>query len=124
MITIDGTNYDIGVISITRKASHKLESLGTTMDLKKHYDIQGTYYDYEVEFYTRKMNVAQYDLLYDALTTPVESHEVTLPYGQSTITFNARTQVANDKLLSYYSTKKKWGSLKVTFEALEPEKEA
>ena len=124
MITIDGTDYDVGVISVTRKVSQKVENLGTTMDLKKHYDVQGTYYDYEVEFYTRKMNVAQYDLLYDALTTPVESHVVTLPYAQTTITINARTSVANDKLLSYFSTKRKWGSLKVTFEALEPEKEA
>ena len=77
MITIDNNQYDVGIVKITRKASQKIESLGTTMDLHKHYDIQGTYYDYEVEIATRKLSITDYDNLYELLTTPVESHTVT-----------------------------------------------
>lgn len=124
MITIDGTNYDVGIVKITRKASQKLENLGTTMDLRKHYDVRGTYYDYDVEFATKHMNLTAYDNLYEALTTPQESHEVTLPYGQSTITFDARISVASDVLINSFTNFKKWGSIKVTFEALTPQKEA
>lgn len=124
MITIDGVNYSVGIIKITRKASQKIENIGITLDLRKHYDIQGTYYDYEVELATQHMNVAEYDRLYEILTTPVESHMVILPYGQSTLNFEARISVASDSLVKNFSTFKKWGTLKVTFEALEPQKEA
>lgn len=124
MITIDNNTYEVGIIKITRKASQNIESLGTTLDLRKHYDIRGTYYDYEVEFATTRLQVADYDNLYEVLTTPTESHTVTLPYGQDTLTFEARVSVASDSLISSYTNLKKWGTLKVTFEALTPQKEA
>lgn len=124
MITIDNTTYNVGIIKITRQASQKLESLGTTLDLRKHYDIKGTYYDYEVELATKQMNVTDYDSLYEVLTTPQESHTVTMPYGQSTITFEARVSVTSDSLINKFALLRKWSSLKVTFEALTPQKEA
>lgn len=124
MITIDNTSYDVGIIKITRKATQDIDKLGTTMDLRKHYDIKGTYYDYEVELATYKMQLAEYDSLYEILTTPQESHTVTLPYGQSTLTFEARVSVASDSLIKSFTAFRKWSSLKVTFEALTPQKEA
>ena len=124
MITIDNNTYNVGIIKITRKASQNMESLGTTLDLRKHYDIRGTYYDYDVELATSKMRVTDYDNLYEVLTTPQESHTVTMPYGQGTITFEARVSVANDILVKSFNNFKKWGTLKVTFEALTPQKEA
>jgi len=124
LVVIDGNEFEIGIIKITRRASFSQESLGITMDLKKHYDVKGTYYDYDVEFFTKNMNVVDYDNLYELLTLPQESHTVTLPYGQSTITFEAKVTVAQDDLLFKYTPKTKWGGIKVTFEALEPQKEA
>lgn len=114
MITIDTNTYDVGVIKITRKASMKTEALGTTLDLVKHYDIKGTYYDYEVEMATSHMNVTDYDNLYEALTTPT-THTVTLPYGQTTLTFEARVTVASDSLIKSFSALKKWRNVKDNF---------
>lgn len=124
MITIDNNTYNVGIIKITRKASQKIENLGTTLNLRKHYDIKGTYYDYEIQVATQHMNVADYDSLYEILTAPQESHTVTMPYGQTTITFDARVSVASDVLVNSYTTFKKWGTLKITIEALTPQKEA
>lgn len=124
MITIDDVTYKVGIIKITRTASQKLESLGTTLDLRKHYDVKGTYYDYEVELATNNLDVGTYDELYEVLTNPQESHVVTMPYGQSSITFEARVSVASDSLVKNYNIFKKWGSIKVKFEALTPQKEA
>lgn len=124
LVTIDNTSYDVGVIRITRKASQKVESLGTTLDLRKHYDVKGTYYDYEVEFHPRKMSRDDYDTLYEVLTDATESHVVTLPYGQTTITFEARVTTTDDVMLAKYGNKVYWGGIKVTFEALTPQKEA
>lgn len=124
MITIDGNTYDVGIIKITRKQSMKADFIGTTMDLRKHYDVQGTYYDYDVELATTHMNVADYDSLYQVVTEPVESHTVTLPYGQSDLTFEAKTSASQDVLVSRFGGIKKWGKLKITFEALTPQREA
>lgn len=124
MITIDNNSYNVGIKKITRKASQKIENLGTTLNLRKHYDIKGTYYDYEVEIATQHMNVTDYDNLYEVLTNPQESHIVTMPYGQNSITFEARVSVASDVLVKSYTTFKKWGTLKITLEALTPQKEA
>ncbi|MBQ8298667.1 MAG: hypothetical protein IJX99_02185 [Clostridia bacterium] len=123
MIIIDGQTFDVGITKITRKASQSAESLGTTLDGKKHYDVKGTYYDYDVTFNTRAMNVVAYDRLYELITEPVEHHTVTIPYGQSTITFLARTKVGNDTLKFNYTNAKKWGGFTVTFESLEPQRE-
>lgn len=118
MIRIDNNEFDVGVIKITRKASMKTESLGTTLDLRKHYDVRGTYYDYEVEVATSHMNVAEYDELYEVLTAPQESHTVTLPYGQSTLTFEARVSVASDVLIRSFSALKKWRNIEDNIRSL------
>lgn len=112
MITIDNNTYNVGVMKITRKAQMKTESLGTTLDLRKHYEVKGTYYDYEVEFATARMNVDEYDELYELLTTPQESHTVTLPYGQTELTFEARVQIAGDALIKSLTPLKKWRNTK------------
>lgn len=115
LITIDSTTYDVGVIRITRKASQKVESLGTTLDLTKHYDVKGTYFDYEVEFYPRKMSLVDYDALYEVLTDPTDSHTVTLPYAQANLTFLARVTASEDVMISRLGTKTKWRKYKSKF---------
>ena len=124
MIIIDNETYDVGIVKITRKVSMDADSIGTTLDGRKHYNVNGTYFDYDVQFNTKAMNVAQYDALYEKLVEPVEYHEVTLPYGQSMITFIAKTKVGNDSLIHNFASLKKWGGFTVTFEALEPQREA
>ena len=124
LLTIDNDTFEVGIVKITRKASQAKESLGTTLDLRKHYDVIGTYFDYDVQLNLKAMNVAEYDSLYELLTEPVEYHNVTLPYGQSTITFKANVKVAEDSLVRNFNQMKRWSGFKVTFEALEPQKEA
>lgn len=124
MIIIDGQTFDVGISKITRKISISKESLGTTLDGRKHYDVKGTYYDYDVTFNTRAMNISEYDRLYELITEPVEFHKVTMPYGQATITFLAHTKAGNDTITFNYTNARKWGGFTVTFESLEPQREA
>lgn len=124
MITIDGETYNVGIVKVTRKVSMDADYNGITLDGRKHYNVKGTYFDYDVQFNTRAMNVAQYDALWSKLVEPVEYHTVTLPYAQSTITFIAKLKVGNDSLVHKFSQLKKWGGFTATFEALEPQMEA
>lgn len=118
-IEIDGEKFDVGIVNITRKASLITRNLGETLDGISHVQAVGTRYDYEVTFLTKRMNVAEYDRLYELLTSPVDSHIVTMPYGQSTITFNATVSTGSDSIVFDYTNLRRWNQLKVNFEALE-----
>ena len=122
MITIDGQTFRIGIIKITRKASLNRESHGTTLDGRKHYDALGTYFDYDVTIDTKAINVKEYDRLYEVITKPVEYHIVTMPYGQDEISFKAMIKTSNDSVIANYTNFRRWNGLKITFEALEPQK--
>lgn len=123
-IIIDGETFDVGVIKVTRKPRKEILTLGTTIDGTMHKTALGTYYDYEVEFAAKKMNVTEYDRLYEVVTAPIAEHEVTLPYGQSTITFKADIDVGNDSIISDYNNFRRWNSMKISFNSLEMQRVA
>ncbi len=122
LFKINDVTFDVGVINITRKPTIDRTKLGVTLDGVKHYKTNGTYYDYEITINTRHMNVTDYDKLYEILTAPVDYYMVTVPYGQSTKTIKAIVSAGNDSIIQNFSTLKKWGSLKIMIEALEPER--
>ena len=122
MITIDGQTFRVGIIKVTRKASLNRESHGTTLDGRKHYDALGTYFDYDVTIDTKAINIKEYDRLYEVITQPVEYHIVTMPYGQDEISFKAMIKTSNDSIIANYTNFRRWNGLKITFEALEPQK--
>lgn len=122
LFKINNVTFDVGVVNITRKPRIDRTELGTTLDGVKHYKTNGTYYDYEITINTRHMNVAEYDKLYEVLTAPVDSYMVTIPYGQTEKTLKAIVSAGNDNIIQNFSTLRKWGSLKITIEALELER--
>lgn len=122
MIKIDNETFNVGIVSVERQVSQNKISRGTTLDGIKHYDVLGTYYDYTITFNPKSMSLSEYDRLYEKITEPKEYFVVEVPYGQTTITFKANLSVGNDRMVSNYTNARKWGSLSVTFEALEPQK--
>lgn len=119
---INGRAYNVGAVSIIRKPSIDRIDLGKTMDGKKHNYPNGTYFDYEISINTRGMDLAEYDALFEAITNPVEYQTVTMPYGQTEITFDAVVKSGSDKLIANSEKYKKWGNLKFTVEAIKPQK--
>lgn len=121
VIKVDGYEFDVGIISIQRKA-RVLDgnNTGNTLSGRMIRDIIGTYYDYTVSFGTSKLSAVAYDALYELLTAPIESHSITVPYGQSTKTFNAYITEASDTLKSMSGSVNTWGSLSLDFTAMEP----
>lgn len=119
MITIDGQTFDVGIVNIERKATIEKELIGTTIDGANHYNTTGTRYDYDVTFATKKMNIEEYNRLYEVLTAPVDTHSVTMPYGQTTITFNASIVGASDNIIANYNNFRRWSELKISFDSAE-----
>lgn len=83
-------------------------------------DIIGTYYNYSMTLDTKELDVNSYDELYEALTAPVDSHKIKVPYGQGALIFDAYVSNVDDVLKFVRGGKNYWGDMSVSFVAMKP----
>ena len=125
--TLDGKTYNVFVPeSGIRRSGQVLdgENAGRTPSGAMIRDIIGTYYNYSIDLDTSQLDVAAYDELYEALSAPVDSHTLTIPYGQTTITFQAYVTRADDTLKTMDGCTNLWGGLTINFIAMKPQRRA
>ena len=119
---VDDKAYNVDVTSLKRSAAvMDGEKAGRTLDARMHSDIIGTFYNYSITLNTRGMDAADYDDLYELLTAPVNCHVLQVPYGQSTIEFEAYIANADDAL-KRIGTINVWADLTLNFIAMEPQR--
>jgi len=122
VFTIDGVAFDLSVISLKRKFSvTDTENSGRTTDMAMHRDIGGTFYNYEMQIERSRLDTDSYDQFYDIISTPVESHDLTFPYNQETLSFKAYVTNGEDTLMIRKGTNY-WSGLTVNFVAMEPQR--
>jgi hypothetical protein len=115
MITIDGTSYNIPVISIKRKADFLDKYAWRTLDGVLHRELIGVYFNYQLQL-GRTNDLSVYSALWDKLTEPVEFHTVTVPgIGGTTYTFTAYFSSVGDEMLKLKDNIGYWKSLTVHF---------
>lgn len=122
---VDGVSYNVIVPEGGLKRQGRVldgESVGRMLSGRMMRDIVGTYYNYAMQIDTRNLDVAQYDALYQVLSAPVDYHTVILPYGQSTLTFQAYVTNLDDELVLMQDGRNLWGNLSFTFVAMQPER--
>lgn len=124
-VTIDGTEYiGIGISSIRRNATIKEDgNSGWTIDGTYRRSITGTYYDYSMDFYSVNADGETqdlYDQLHEVLSQPVNSHEIVVPYGSETLTFDAYIESVTDSILRIRGDYVEWGKMSVTFKSITP----
>lgn len=124
---IDGKNYNIAVTDLKRSAAVlDGENAGRVKSGAMVRDIIGTYYNYSMTLDTSSISPSDYDELYNTVTAPVDSHNVTLPFGQSIISFKAYVSGAEDTLVKTKSATDDneaiWQGLTVTFTAMKPQR--
>lgn len=124
MLEIDGIEYGAIVTALTR--SFEVvdgENAGRTLDGNMHRDLIGTYYNYSVTVMTDRMTQAKYNQLYEVISSPTESHDIVVAYGNETLTFKAYiTQGTDDLLRQYSETNRYWGNLSFNFIAMKPQR--
>lgn len=121
VITIDGKEYNVGVVSLKRGAAVlDGKNAGRVLTGRMVRDIIGTYYNYDLTFGRSLLSPTDYDALYEVLTAPQKCHIITVPYGQGTKTFEAYVSNASDALLRMTDTMNLWGDLTIKFTAMEP----
>lgn len=123
---MDGKEYHVEVGELERSFSvTDTEQSGRTQDYAMHRDIIGTFYNYTMKVYPLTEYLDSYDEFYDAISNPnFESHEMTFPYNQETLTFQAYVNQGKDKLMSRKG-RNIWAlkdGLSLTFTAMEPQR--
>ena len=122
-IIMDGTEYPhIHVVSLKR--SFQIldgENAGRVMTGEMDRDVIGTYYNYSCEIDASGADREEYDRFYDAISAPVDSHAMVLPYGQQSISFNAYVTNGEDNLASMFGGND-WGNLSFNFIAMAPQR--
>lgn len=124
---LDGRAYNVEVEADSLERSFVVtdtEQSGRTEDYSMHRDIIGTFYNYSMKVYPKTNDLASYDGFYNAISDPnFESHEMTFPYGQDTLTFRAYVSQGKDKL-RIRNGRNIWGmdGLTLNFTAMEPQR--
>ena len=123
VVTIDDTSFDVGVEYIKRQA--RIEDGPNAGNSKRGdwiRDVYGTFYDYILAFDTSSgLSREDYDTMYGILTAPVEFHTLVVPYGQSTLSFEAGITGAEDNVI-LMDDGTVWGNLSITFRAKSPQR--
>ena len=124
-ITMDGIPYRLRVKLGTLGRSFRIEESERSAMVKsgeEFRDIIGTYYDYTMDVEPDPAAPEDYDAFFEAISAPVESHTVTLPYGQGTITYQAMVSAGEDKQRDKVAGVTRWTGLTVTFKAKKPQR--
>lgn len=124
-ITVDGTEYNIRMKFETLHRAFDIcegPNSGTAISGRTIRDIIGTKYSYQVDVEPDPADPESYDAFYELISSPEEYHEVTFPYGQSTITFNAIIKSGTDKYMGIVGCRRRWSGLSITFSAVEPQR--
>lgn len=124
VLSLDGKAYpNLHVVSLKRSFSVlDGDNAGRVMTGEMKRDIIGTYYNYSMEIDPVSSDLAEYDEFYEAISAPVDSHVLTVPYAQTTVTFDAYVANGEDELVSKNDDRSNWQNLSVNFVAMKPKR--
>jgi phosphoserine aminotransferase len=116
MIIIDGTTFDVPVMTISRRADFLDKYAERTEDGVLHRELIGVYFNYQIQFGSTT-DVEEYAALWDNLTEPEEFHSVEVPGAGA---FQAYFSNVGDVLRKDKNASTFWKSLTVNFIAQSP----
>jgi len=118
-ITIDGTYYDIPLISIKRTADFLDKYAERTEDGDMKRELIGVYYNYQLS-----IGVVDDDTLYmsfwDKLTEPTEFHDFIVPTTNGKYFFRGYISSVSDEIEKVYSDTARFKGLSCKFTAKAP----
>ena len=123
-ITMDGVTYPHIHFTSIKRSFQVLdgENAGRVMTGDMERDVIGTYYNYSVEIDSDDADPAEYDDFYEAISAPVDSHLIIVPYAQTTLEFRAYATNGEDRLDIMMDAQNRWGGLSFNFIAMSPQR--
>ena len=123
VFSIDGRYFNVFIPEGGIKRSFSVadsDKAGRVLTGRMMRDIIGTFYNYTIELSTNQLSRQEYDELYEILSSPEDYHSITVPYAQSTLTFDAYVTSGEDVADKIDSSGTKWSGLSVNFIMMEP----
>lgn len=117
-IVMDGVRYQVRLVYETMVRSFSLvsgDNDGYMLSGRHERDLLGTRYSYQMGIEPDPAHPEDYDAFYEAVTAPKDSHEITMPYGQSTITVQAEVYSGEDTWRGKLGGKNRWTGLSINF---------
>lgn len=119
-ITIDGTTYDVPVVSIEETCDFLDKYAERTNDGKLHRELIGTYHNQRLVF-GNPIDMTAYNALWTKLSQAIEFHTVTVPDTDGVdFTFVAYFSNVTRKLQKWNSGQTRWREMTVNFTAQSP----
>lgn len=124
-ITLDGRTYNVRVVYGSLKRGFAIKegsNSGVSIKGRDIPDIKGTAYTYKMEIEPDLALPEEYDEFYEAISEPVAYHVVEFPYGQDTITYQARILSGDDVYEGKIAGYERWKKLSLQFVPMEPQR--
>lgn len=119
-VYIDGTYYQVPVLSCERSADFLWKYADRTEDGEHQGELLGVYFNYTLKF-GQIVNRTEYNRLYDKLTEPTEYHTISMPgVGGSMFTFSAYFSEVKDAVKKSVKGKNIFKDLQVKFISKRP----
>lgn len=118
-IRIDGTPYDVPLISIKRTADFLDKFAARTEDGDFKRELMGVYFNYQMAFGTMDDDDL-YEALWNKLTEPVEFHDFSLPTVKGTHSFRGYVSGVSDEIEQVFSATARFKGLQCKFIAKKP----
>jgi hypothetical protein len=122
MVKIDGDVYNVGVVSLKRKADFLDSEATKRLENGDMYrDLIGVYFNYDLQLEPQNAkNYNEYNRLWEKLSERAEFHAVTVPYGDGEYSFVRYFASVADELMVKSGDKNYWKGLTVNFKAKQP----
>ena len=122
---VDGIEFTKAVVDKPKRSFQILDGENAGRQIltaKMERDVLGTFYNYSMNIDSRFMTREEYDVLYELLSAPVDSHVIEVPYAQETLIFEAYVTNGSDELVAIRNDKNLWANLQINFIAMEPQR--
>lgn len=124
-LTMDGQVYRVRVVyeSLIREFE-LLEGVnaGDMLSFRHERDLGGTGYSYELQVEPDPRYPEDYDAFYEAVSAPVDSHTITMPFGQNELTYEAMVENGRDMYRGRQGGRTIWRGLTVRYRYIKPQR--
>nr|DAW88213.1 MAG TPA: hypothetical protein [Bacteriophage sp.] len=124
-LNMDGTTYRVRIVYDTLIRSFELlegVNAGEMLSGRHERDLLGTGYTYQMQVEPDPRYPTDYDAFFEAISAPVDSHTIIMPYGQTTITYEAMVESGQDTYRGIVGGRTKWRGLTVQYRYIEPQR--
>ena len=106
-------DYSVSVVSLKRQFNSldRDDTDRSTITGTLIRNVIGSFFNYSVEVNTKRLNRAEYDSLYNIITSTNEFLYFKFPFGQNDYAFYGYVSTADDELLRVEGNKRFWGNL-------------